>query len=105
MGSRFELVAFTIGLALTFAVLALEWSEPVTAAGFMWTLHKVEWIVVALMAPYVLAGGITLFGSVVATRAFVTEGRPDWRWMAAALFLAPALGWAGHFVVGGVIIS
>lgn len=105
MGRRFELFGFTIVLAIALGVLTLELSQPTTAAAFMWTLGEIDWPVVALMAPHILAGAITLVGSALAVRAILRVGRPDWRWMAGALVVGPIVGWVAHLIVGSVVAS
>jgi hypothetical protein len=55
-------------------VAVVEISQPMTAVSFMWTLKTISWRVALLMAPFLVAFGITALGSVMALLSTRKDG-------------------------------
>lgn len=57
-----------IGSLLALATAAIQLNQPLAAAGFMWTLREVNWPVVAILTPSLIAGVCALGGIVIGYR-------------------------------------
>ena len=91
---------FVAGALLTGGVAIYELSFPATAFGFMWTLRRVDWTTVALVAPNLAASGASLGG--IAIAYILLRGRRPVAMafvLMAALVVPPVLAVVGHSLV------
>lgn len=92
-------MAFAAAMAVGSMLIFVQVSQPMTAIGFMIDLGRIEWVVLVLELPALIATvgiAVALFFAFVALRA--GRVRAMWAWILAADVLIPVVT-LGAFVV------
>jgi hypothetical protein len=103
---RASLIAIQVAVLCSAAlVVALELTQPLTAAGFMTTLRVVDRPVVFFMSPFVIAATITAWGSARAVRGMALgQTGKAWLFILIAFGIAPLIGWGGHALAVDLLV-